>query len=204
MHATTSLDRLANSFRKRRADLLSGLSESGEDGVLVHDRIAAASRQPANRQTQEVREVHKKPTDLVFPTQRGHKDTRQNVRTRLLVKAIKKANEKLIVAGIEPIPLISPHGLRRTYASLRCVCGDDPVYVASQLGHTDPSFTLRVHAQAVKHRSKLTPAEREAFDEAVIWAQLGADAPLDDFGAILSEVGTAQEQPGGSSDSNRP
>ncbi len=139
-----------------------------------------------------MREVHKKPTDLVFPTQRGHKDTRQNVRTRLLVKAIKKANEKLIVAGIEPIPLISPHGLRRTYASLRCVCGDDPVYVASQLGHTDPSFTLRVYAQAVKHRSKLTPAEREAFDEAVIWAQLGADAPLDEFGAILSEVGTAQ------------
>ena len=84
------------------------------------------------------------------------------------------------------------------------MCGDDPVYVASQLGHTDPSFTLRVYAQAVRHRSKLTPAEREAFDEAVIWAQLGADAPLDDFGAILSEVGTAQEQPGGSSDSNRP
>ena len=153
MHATTSLDRLANSFRKRRADLLSGLSESGEDGVLVHDRIAAASRQPANRQTQEVREVHKKPTDLVFPTQRGHKDTRHNVRTRLLVKAIKKANEKLIVAGHRADPAhVSPHGLRRTYASLRCVCGDDPVYVASQLGHTDPS----VHSPRVRAGSDAT------------------------------------------------
>jgi len=37
------------------------------------------------------------------------------------------------------------------------ICGDDPVYVAEQLGHTDPNFTLRVYAQAVRHRSKLTP-----------------------------------------------
>jgi hypothetical protein len=33
-------------------------------------------------------------------------------------------------------------GLRRTYASLRAACGDDPVYIAQQLGHMDPRFTL--------------------------------------------------------------
>ena len=80
----------------------------------------------------------------MFPTQRGHRDTRHNVRSRLLLKAIKKANEKLVRLGIDPIPKVSPHGLRQTFASLRCVCGDDPVYVASQLGHTDLTFTLRV------------------------------------------------------------
>jgi integrase/recombinase XerD len=84
------------------------------------------------------RSSFKEPTDLVFPTQRGHKDTRHNVRSRLLLKAIKKANEKLVSMGIDPIPAVSPHGLRRTYATLRCVCGDDPVYAASQLGHTRP------------------------------------------------------------------
>ncbi|HEY7151497.1 MAG TPA: hypothetical protein VH391_07435 [Solirubrobacterales bacterium] len=38
-----------------------------------------------------------------------------------------------------------PHALRRTYASLRAALRDDPVYIAEQLGHTDPSFTFRVY-----------------------------------------------------------
>jgi len=61
-------------------------------------------------------------------------------------------------------------------AQLRCVAGDDPAYVAGQLGHKDPTFTLRVYAQAVKHREKLTLKEREAFDRAVEWAQMGTPA----------------------------
>jgi integrase len=121
---------------------------------------------------------NKAPADLVFPTRRGLRDTRHNIRSRLLLKAIPKANEKLVEAGIASIPSVSPHGLRRTYASLRCVSGDDPVYVADQLGHTDPNFTLRVYAQAVRHRSKLTAVEREAFDRAVDWARMGADPPI--------------------------
>jgi len=44
------------------------------------------------------------------------------------------------------------------------------VYVASQLGHEDPTFTLRVYAQVVKHRERLTLNERQAFDRAVEWA----------------------------------
>jgi len=94
------------------------------------------------------------------------------------VKAIQKANEKLTDAEIEPIGNVSPHGLRRTFATLRCVAGDDPAYVAGQLGHEDPTFTLRVYAQAVKHREKLTLKEREAFDRAVEWAQMGTNAQI--------------------------
>jgi len=52
------------------------------------------------------------------------------VRRRLLVPAIERANEKLLRLGIEPIAKVSPHGLRRTYASLRCVVGDDVAYTA--------------------------------------------------------------------------
>lgn len=83
---------------------------------------------------------------------------------------------------------MSPHGLRPTFASLRCVCGDDPVYVASQLRHTDPAFTLRVYAQAVRHRSKLTPAERKAFARAVDWARLGSSRSFDLIPGALTDA----------------
>jgi hypothetical protein len=47
------------------------------------------------------------------------------------------------------------------------------VYVGSQLGHEDPIFTLRVYAQVVKHRERLTAKEQEAFERTVEWAQNG-------------------------------
>jgi hypothetical protein len=44
--------------------------------------------------------------------------------------------------------------LRRSYASLRCACGDDVRYTADQLGHEDPRFTLAVYAKATKRRNR--------------------------------------------------
>ena len=74
--------------------------------------------------------------------------------------------------ALEPIGNVTAHGLRRTYASLRCAVGDDPAYTASQLGHEDPTFTLRVYTHAVKRRDRLSGNEREAFDRAVDWAAI--------------------------------
>lgn len=113
----------------------------------------------------------KQPTELVFPTHTGRLDTRGNVRRRLLLPAIKKANKTLAKLEIEPIGSVSPHGLRRTYASLRCAVGDDPAYVCEQLGHVDARFTLRVYTGAVKRRERLSENEREQFDRAIEWAQ---------------------------------
>jgi integrase len=124
------------------------------------------------------RSPFKEPTDLVFPTLKGGPDSRQNVRRRLLLRAVEKANEQLAKDGIEPIGSVGPHGLRRTFASLRVAAGDDPVYVSSQIGHEDPTFTLRVYAQVVKHRERLTAKEREAFDRAVEWARMGTNEPM--------------------------
>jgi hypothetical protein len=70
------------------------------------------------------------------------------------------------------------HGLRRTYASLRCVCGDDMRYTADQLGHEDARFTMRCYAQASRRRDRMTKPHREAFDQAVEWAAMGSNAPL--------------------------
>ena len=47
-----------------------------------------------------------------------------------------------------------PHGLRRTYASLRTACGDDPVFVSRQIAHEDVRVTLNVYAQSVKLRER--------------------------------------------------
>jgi integrase len=109
----------------------------------------------------------------VFPTQRGHRDTRQNVRTRLLVKAINKANEKLVPAGLADPEDLTPRAEAHLRVAALCVRRRSGVR-RKQVGHTDPTFTLRVYAQAVRHRSKLTPAERDAFDRAVDRAYLGA------------------------------
>ena len=46
---------------------------------------------------------------------------------------MKAANEALAQAGIDPIGPVTPHSLRRTYASLRAALRDDPVYIAEQL-----------------------------------------------------------------------
>ena len=83
------------------------------------------------------------------------RQTPDNVARRLKT-AIRRANEALATAGIEPISeRVTPHSLRRTYASVRAACGDDPVYIAEQLGHEDPTFTIRVHAKAAKRRERL-------------------------------------------------
>ena len=75
---------------------------------------------------------------------------------RRLKTAIRRANRRLAELGIEPISeRVTPHSLRRTYASLRAAAGEDPVYIAEQLGHTDPRFTLSVYTKAVKRRVKL-------------------------------------------------
>jgi integrase len=95
-----------------------------------------------------------------------------------LATAVDAANAKLIEAGIAPLGSITFHSLRRTYASLRCVCGDDIRYAADQLGHEDPRFTLRCYAQASKRRERLAEPQLKAYDQALEWARMGTSADL--------------------------
>lgn len=119
------------------------------------------------------------PGDPVFVTRTGRRQTVTNVDHRLKT-AIKAANKRLAELGIEPISeRVSPHSLRRTYASLRAAAGDQPVYVAEQLGHEDPSFTFRVYQRAVKRREKLSGAYLAAFDGALDWAAMSSEAISD-------------------------
>jgi hypothetical protein len=47
---------------------------------------------------------------------------------------------------------LTPHSLRRTFASLLVARGDDPAYVMAQMGHTTPHLTLTLYAQAMQRR----------------------------------------------------
>jgi integrase len=102
-----------------------------------------------------------------------------NVRKQLK-RTIARANVGLERAGIEPISeRVSPHSLRRTYASLRGALRDDPVYIAEQLGHEDPTFTFRVYQRSVKRRQRLSGPYLDAFDRALEWALMGTGEALE-------------------------
>jgi integrase len=93
--------------------------------------------------------------------------------------AIRRANARLDKLGIRPIDdSATPHSLRRLYASLRFALGDDPVYVAAQLGHTEPGFSMKVYASAVRRRERLIGAALREFDAALDWAAMGSGGPV--------------------------
>ncbi len=115
------------------------------------------------------------PSALVFGTSTGGRQSATNVRRRVLAPAVKRASERLEAEGIEPLPgSLTPHSLRRTFASVLIALGEDPAYVIEQLGHTDPRLTLRLYAKAMGRRD----GERErlrALVEGYEWAASGTN-----------------------------
>jgi integrase len=121
---------------------------------------------------------HSEPSDYVIATGTGRKHSPSNLRRDVLTKATTSANLKLEEVGIAPLGRVTFHSLRRTYASLRIACGDDVSYVADQLGHEDPRFTLRVYAQASKRRDRLAKVHLKEYDRALEWAAMGSNDAL--------------------------
>jgi integrase len=72
--------------------------------------------------------------------------------------------------GIDLLGDVRPHGLRRTYATLRIACGDAPRRVSQQLGHEDVTFSMNVYAQATAPRGRMTESEQREYDRAIEWA----------------------------------
>jgi integrase len=113
------------------------------------------------------------PVALVFATAAGKPDNRNNVRRRVLVRAVARANERIAERPdwCEPLPVVSPHGLRRTFASWLIAEGEDIAYVMGQLGHTDPKMTLGLYAKALRSKRRRPHARR--VDQALEWAPMG-------------------------------
>jgi integrase len=133
------------------------------------------------------------PRDPVFVTRTGRRQTVTNVDHRIKT-AIRAANRRLAEFGIEPISeRVTPHSLRRAYASLRAAAGDHPVYIAEQLGHEDPGVSFRVYQRAVKRRDRLTGAYLDHFDRALEWALMGTDEATKGSPAPVSELKATKE-----------
>lgn len=110
----------------------------------------------------------------MFRNRKGRRQGVSNVERRLKT-AIRRANKRLVEIGLRPIDeAVTPHSLRRLYASLRFALGDDPVYVANQLGHTEPGFSMKVYASAVRRRARLTGVALREFNAALQWAAVGS------------------------------
>ncbi len=101
--------------------------------------------------------------DHFFGTLTGNHRDRNRFRDRVLSRSVKLANEKRSKAGLPPLPKITPHSLRRTWAMLAAQAGRDPHWISDQIGHTSAAFTLQVYQQTRNRR--LTAEERQAIWE---------------------------------------
>lgn len=90
---------------------------------------------------------------LVFSTATGRALGATNIRIRVLSRAARQANVNLQAKGRPPLPAgLTPHSLRRTFASLLFALAEPPTYVMSQMGHTTPVLTLALYAREMNRR----------------------------------------------------
>jgi integrase len=76
-------------------------------------------------------------------------------------RAVDVANGQLIEAGKPTLPEgLSPHALRRSFASWLLAEGEDVPYVQAQMGHTDPSMTLAAYARVVRNGRRSARSKR--------------------------------------------
>jgi integrase len=148
------------------------------------------------------RSGHPGARELVFTTSRGGPRTKDNVRLRILRPVLAHAEELLEARGQASLPPgITPHSLRHTFTSLLFAIGEDPVSVMSQLGHTDPAFTLRAYAHSMSRddgeRERLR-ALTEGVHRIAVEAAIGSEeSRLDPACGAEFMVGSSNRRPPG-------
>jgi integrase len=164
----------ATALTWRDIDLASGRISVGasktEAGVRLVDILPALRDELASHRRTN---ATAKPTGLVFPTSSGSRRDKDNARERVIRPVVAHAESLLADRGQQPLPDgVTAHKLRHTFASILFARGEDPPYVMAQLGHTDPAFTLRVYAHAMR-RDDGDKERLKALVEGREWAPLG-------------------------------
>jgi hypothetical protein len=93
---------------------------------------------------------HTGPKSFVFGTSQDQRQSSSNVRSRVLGRSVQRANQRLERRGESPLPALTPHGLRRSFASLLYAIGEPPPVGMAELGHTDPGLAMAIYAHAMR------------------------------------------------------
>jgi integrase len=164
----------------RDVDLAGGrlrVRDSKTDAGVRHVDLLPALREELSVHKAETR--FGAPDDFVFPTDRGGKANPSNVRSRIMAKTIRRANERLAKRDATPLPEgLTPHSLRRTFISLLLATGEEVPYVMRQVGHAEPKVTLSIYAQ-VMFRGEGERERLKALVEGSDWALMGTGADLE-------------------------
>jgi integrase len=111
------------------------------------------------------------PSGHFFGTNTGRRRDPDRFRDCILARAVDRATSNRTDAGLPPLPEITPHSLRRTWATFAAMIGRDPKWIAAQIGHVSPSFTFSVYQQV---------ATRRYVDEQAVWTLMRfADEPAE-------------------------
>lgn len=116
------------------------------------------------------------PDVFLFGTTTGNRQGATNVRLRVLAKTVERANKQLVKDEAERLPEgLTPHSLRRTFASLLFAIGESPPYVMAQMGHTTANLTLAIYARQMDRRDG-EPGRLKALVEGYGWTIQETDA----------------------------
>jgi integrase len=117
-----------------------------------------------------------RPGDHFFGTNTGRRRDPDRFRDRVLGRSAARANENRARQGLAPLPKITPHSLRRTWAMLAAQAGRDPHWISDQIGHTSAAFTLEIYQQTRNRR--LADDERQGIWELMRFADEAGESPF--------------------------
>jgi len=103
----------------------------------------------------------------LFHSMHGRPLNASNVRNRLLTEVVERANDRRAAQGKLLLPSeVTPHMLRRTFASMCFFAGRDLKWTMGQLGHEDARMSAAVYAQG---------AQRSRIDYELVWTLMRFD-----------------------------
>jgi len=137
-------------LRWRDVDLDSGWLRVGESKTPAGRRRVKLCG-ALDRELAAIRDRQAQADGYVFATSRGGRPSKDNIRSRVLKAGVTRANENLAKRKLASLPEgLTPHSLRRTFASVLYALGEDPGVVMDEMGHTDPGLALRIYRQAMR------------------------------------------------------
>ena len=83
----------------------------------------------------------------MFATRNGTRNTQNNILSRIVVPVRGEANRLLAEREQEPIEHLTPHTLRRTFASILALCEVHPRRARQLMGHEDSRTTADIYEQ---------------------------------------------------------